>query len=42
MRGPEYARAEREEVVDFLTQLIKCFIGEENDISGWQSILDAR
>ena len=26
--------------MDFLTQLIKCFIGEENDVSEWHSQLD--
>ena len=30
------------EMTDFLTQLIKCFIGEENDISQWHSILEPK
>ena len=39
---PDYTAEEKDDIVEFLTQLIKCFIGEENDISGWQSILDAK
>ena len=27
-------------MTDFLTQLIKCFIGEENEISEWHSLID--
>ena len=27
-------------MTDFLTQLIKCFIGEENEVSEWHSLID--
>lgn len=39
---PEYSKAEKEEIVDLLTNLIKCMIGEDSDVSGWNSILDPR
>ena len=39
---PDYSKQEKEELIEFLTQLMKCLIGEENDISGWHSIVDPR
>ena len=39
---PEYTKQEKEELIELLTQLMKCLIGEESDVSGWNSVLDPR
>ena len=39
---PDYSAQDKEELISFLTELVKCMIGEDNDVSGWQSLLDVR
>lgn len=39
---PEYTRQEKEDIIELLTNLIKCIIGEDSDVSGWNSIMDPR
>ena len=38
----DYPEACRHEILSLLTQLIKCLIGEESDISEWHSLLDQK
>ena len=39
---PDYSAQDKEELISFLTELVKCMIGEDNDVSGWQSLFENR
>lgn len=36
----DYESVVKQDLITFLTELMKCMVGEENDISGWNSMMD--